>query len=497
MNTPKKISVIVPSYNYAHLLEARLQSIQTQDYPIFELILLDDASTDNSLEIAKSFQEHTSLNMEIVLNRKNSGSVFKQWIKGIEMAKGDYIWIAEADDLSEVDFLSEAMKGFSDPDVVLSYTMSKVIDYNGNILQENYHSGTDDIDLDRWKEDYICEGEEEISNTFAIKNSIPNASSVVFKKIDLRPIRKKIEQFTVAGDWYFYYWLLMHGKIAFHHKALNLWRRHDNSVSARSRHHQSHYREIIELQELIYSNYSINNTVWGKALKHRERMRLWLHIYNEKIEKYIFIITYGESGSEKLLKYLNSIDTVEIRGENMGILANIYDTYLSVAKTQEFASIESKSTSHPWFGANNLDAQYFCNQLCDIFVNEVLKPSKDTKITGFKEIRFLNKTKTWLDAYVNFLFNFFPNSTVIFYHADIEKVAKTGFWKKQNYDALLPQLQYQDDWMQSCHLHYPDRSLQLFDDDFRRNPLSNEKFKTFIETELLYKLFDSMRSVKI
>ncbi len=481
MQIPKKISIIVPSYNYGHFLEARLKSIEIQTYPIFELILLDDASTDNSLEIAKSFQQRTSLNMEIISNTKNSGSVFRQWIKGIEMAEGDYIWIAEADDLSESNFLTEAMKGFDDPDVVLSYTMSKVINQEGNIVQKHYRTGTDDIDSNRWKADYVQEGEKEIADTFVIKNIIPNASSAVFKKIDPRPIRKKIEQFTVAGDWYFYYWLLMHGKISFHHKALNLWRRHDKSVSAVPKNQRQHYQEIIKMQELIQKNFPVDEQTWSKALKHRDQMRLWLHIYSENIEKYLFIITYGESGSEKLMEYLNDIHGVEIRGENMGILSSLYETCIHAKKAQKMGSESSNAPSNSWFGVHNLDASYFCSRLCNTFVEEVLKPSKNTKITGFKEIRFLNKNKMWLDAYIHFLFNYFPNSFVIFYHADVEKVAKTGFWKEENYKSLLPTLRELDQWMNACHQRYPDRTLSLYDDDLIQNLNIGKTIKAFID----------------
>ena len=50
-----KISVIVPNYNHARFIEKRILSILNQTYPNFEIIFLDDASTDNSLEIAKKF----------------------------------------------------------------------------------------------------------------------------------------------------------------------------------------------------------------------------------------------------------------------------------------------------------------------------------------------------------------------------------------------------------------------------------------------------------
>ena len=123
----KKVSVIVPNYNYARFIRKRIDSIVKQTYPIYELIILDDNSSDNSLEIiSKKLLEvkkkYPKIKVKFVRNSKNSGRAMRQWKKGFEMATGDFIWIAEADDLCSRHFLEEAMKGFNDPEVVLSYT---------------------------------------------------------------------------------------------------------------------------------------------------------------------------------------------------------------------------------------------------------------------------------------------------------------------------------------------------------------------------------------
>ena len=91
------VSVIVPNYNHARYLEQRLDSVFGQTYPNFEVIILDDSSTDNSLEIINRYKYNPHLS-QIVVNKTNSGSVFKQWAKGLSLAKGEWIWIAESDD---------------------------------------------------------------------------------------------------------------------------------------------------------------------------------------------------------------------------------------------------------------------------------------------------------------------------------------------------------------------------------------------------------------
>ena len=100
---------------------------------------------------------------------------------------GDYIWIAEADDLCDQTFLEEVIQGFHiDSDVALSYTQSKQIDEQGNILANHYLNYTNDIDKEKWQSSYIRKGIDEIQDTLFIKNTIPNVSSVVFKNIDIK-----------------------------------------------------------------------------------------------------------------------------------------------------------------------------------------------------------------------------------------------------------------------------------------------------------------------
>src|SRR5215469_12732659 len=98
------VSVIVPNYNHARYLRQRIESVLGQKYQDFEVILLDDCSTDNSREILESYRNDPKV--RVVFNATNSGNVFKQWNKGVRMAGGRYVWIAESDDYADAGFLS-------------------------------------------------------------------------------------------------------------------------------------------------------------------------------------------------------------------------------------------------------------------------------------------------------------------------------------------------------------------------------------------------------
>jgi len=246
--TPK-VSVVVPNYKYEKYIRQRLESVVNQTYPIYELIVLDDCSPDNSLTVINNFLKTCDVPHSLVTNVLNSGSVFRQWQKGIEMARGDLVWIAEADDLSAPEFLEKLIPFFQDPEVVLAYTQSKQIDENDNLLANDYLAYTNDVG-DYWQQDYVVDGGEEIRRALCIKNTIPNVSGVVFRRDQLIQAldsgRNDMTAMKVAGDWVLYLQLAARGKVAYHATSLNMHRRHVNSVTKVN----NHLHEVIAVQEI-------------------------------------------------------------------------------------------------------------------------------------------------------------------------------------------------------------------------------------------------------
>jgi len=263
-----KISVIIPNYNYARYLSQRIKSITNQNYPIWEIIILDDASTDASVELIKSITASLNIDYQIVTNDKNSGSAFKQWQKGVELATGDYIWIAEADDLAEPEFLEKVITPFKDPQLVLSYCESMQIGSNGELLNSNYQDYVADISQEKWTTDYVSNGLEEIQNCLAIKNTIPNASGVIFRKNTLQNIlnerMNEIKSYRVAGDWVTYVYMLTQGKIAYTSTPLNKHRRHESSITLGS-FDISQLQEVVRVQQLVREKFGINKSISSKS----------------------------------------------------------------------------------------------------------------------------------------------------------------------------------------------------------------------------------------
>jgi glycosyltransferase involved in cell wall biosynthesis len=225
------VSIIVPNYNHENYLKERLESIFNQTYPNFEVILLDDCSTDKSQGILLEYAENPKVS-HCIFNETNSGNTFIQWNKGLALAKGDYIWIAESDDFCELNFLEELIQPLiQDKKIVLSYCQSNRVDEFGTHTG-NWLNHTNSLDKTLFLKNFILDGNDFIERFLIYRNVIPNASAVLFrKKVALSLGKLDTDSFLkYCGDWLFYVKLITNRKVAFNGTALNSYRYHPKSV---------------------------------------------------------------------------------------------------------------------------------------------------------------------------------------------------------------------------------------------------------------------------
>ena len=289
----KRVSCVIPNYNYAHYIEERIDSVVNQTYPLYELIVLDDKSPDNSVEVIekkleKIKQEHPKLKVKFIPNKENSGSVFKQWAVAFKEFTGDYLWIAEADDLCDKHFLNVVMKGFRNKKVVLSYAESKMMDENNQITEEDMRRVIDLEKTCRYDHDYVNDGKAELEAILCTNNSIPNASGVVFrrnKNIDYQKYLKEAqEDFRLAGDWYFYVKVLLYGKVAYSSDSLNYHRYHTNSVTNTTK-DLIRLREVIKVQNAVNEDIKLSEDAIERSKNYIKDLQYWWHITDEDLQK--------------------------------------------------------------------------------------------------------------------------------------------------------------------------------------------------------------------
>jgi len=236
------VSIIIPNYNHSAYLHERIESVLNQTYQDWELIILDDCSTDNSAEVIKNYSHHDKIS-HIIINTDNSGSTFKQWAKGISLAQGEYIWIAESDDVADCDFLSSIMDGLcKHGDAGIGFSDSYLIDENSNVLP---------TDLDKMYDKHngavylsVEDSYTFIKSQMLFSNRIYNASAVVFKKSLWEKIEKHFLDLKLCGDWICWLSILTATKQIVHvHRKLNHFRQHLNKVTSKSVLNGNAYRE--------------------------------------------------------------------------------------------------------------------------------------------------------------------------------------------------------------------------------------------------------------
>lgn len=224
MPTPL-VSVIIPNYNHARFLPERIESVLNQTYQNFEVIILDDCSSDNSRDVINDYRSSPKVS-HIVFNEKNSGSTFKQWKKGFALAKGEYIWIAESDDVAHPDFLFSLIAAIDgDQDVVLAASGITLIDESGKTI------GYASISKSRHIRKYSSS--DFIKENMLIGNHVLNASSVIFRKYLIKDIPSTYEGLKSSGDYLFWIEIANKGKVVEIPDRLDFFRRYPTTVTSR------------------------------------------------------------------------------------------------------------------------------------------------------------------------------------------------------------------------------------------------------------------------
>ncbi|WP_410004677.1 glycosyltransferase family 2 protein [Aequorivita nionensis] len=270
-----KVSILIPNYNHKPYLQQRLDTVFGQTFQDFEVILLDDASTDGSQEVLERYRNHPKV-AHLIMNSNNSGSPFKQWQKGIDLAKGEYIWIAESDDYCELSFL-ESLLARMNKETGICYSQSIDVDESGKTLL-NRIDYTKEFDPNIWKADFEISGLEFIEKYFIIKSVIPNASAVIFRRklVHESIFRKELLKMKMCGDWFFWLQITLETNVGFLAKDLNYFRYHGKV----SRNHTTLKKKKQRLiEEGITRSFFLKNYNLGNKSSEKYYYKKWFRLH--------------------------------------------------------------------------------------------------------------------------------------------------------------------------------------------------------------------------
>jgi len=229
------VTAIIPNYNHARFLQRRLESIYNQTYPDLQVILLDDASTDNSREILEFYRHHPRT-QTIVYNEVNSGSPFLQWKKGLDLVETEWVWIAESDDYCELDFLESLQPGLNKPACVLAYAQLNWVDEGGVFIKQASPS-----ESAGW-----YNGKTFVQDHILGWNRLQNAGMLIFRKSVSLQANPQWMLMKQAGDYWLWAEIAAKGKVYGSGKPRCYITKHSASVSANQLYTQKAQDEIVD-----------------------------------------------------------------------------------------------------------------------------------------------------------------------------------------------------------------------------------------------------------
>lgn len=283
------VSVIIPNYNHSSFIKERIESVLNQTYFEIEVIILDDNSIDNSWEIIREYSKNIKVS-HVEKNVYNSGGTFFQWRKGIQMAKGDYIWIAESDDVADLNFLKKVMNVFeNNKNVSVVFTASNMIDENSTIIGD-LNWWLEDFKDNIWFESFIMKGVDFISKFHSVRNVIMNASSAVFRKEYYFVNEHNNINYKLCGDWITWISMIKDSNVAYLKDKLNNYRFHKNTVRENSDKKNIIFKESFKVRSYCFDNFLLE----PQALN-----SIYFETYNN--------ILRSKSGANKLIKAIHFI----------------------------------------------------------------------------------------------------------------------------------------------------------------------------------------------
>jgi len=279
MSKTPRVSIIVPNYNHELFLEKRLDSIFTQTFTDYEVILLDDASSDNSISILEKYADHPSVS-HFIINDTNSGSPFLQWKKGLSLAKGEFIWIAESDDYCDSNFL----------EILVPHCEAHAVAVAKTLLWYPANSESKVLTHPIFKD---ASGKPKtLSNDSILYCPALNVSALLFKKPSKDKLKDSLfNKYNIIGDRVFYFEFFQHTTWYYEENTQNYFRQHGEGLSDLDA-KDINYLKAYFKEHLWFINYASKAENLSKAIQKSYAQRFFNRVRNRLTRKDKLSIAY-------------------------------------------------------------------------------------------------------------------------------------------------------------------------------------------------------------
>ena len=254
-----KVSIVLNFYNEEKYLKIAIESMINQTYDDYELILVDDASTDRSFDIAMSYQGDR---VKVVRTETNKGAAHAR-NTGMRISEGEYIAFIDGDDFSKLDRIEKQVKYLDEyKDVLAVSCLANYIDEDGFII------GKETIEL---------LSKSEVKASFLFGNQFSQSGAMIRSSVFRKYNIYQKEDLRVSQDYFFWLQILQKGDVYILPERLVYYRIHNSKASQRANNNRKEYNRL--MSKLI--NYAWESK--GLYVTNEEVEFIYIHFFKAKV----------------------------------------------------------------------------------------------------------------------------------------------------------------------------------------------------------------------
>lgn len=262
------VSLVVASYNHAEYLVQRMESLIEQTYQNIEILVIEDCSPDNSLEVLRKYESHPKV--KLIVREKNGG-----WVtvsnQGIELSKGEFVLFANCDDDCDPRMIEKLVAAMRDhPTAGIAFCRSLLVDERDHIIGDDYEVREKSF-RDRCASDTLLTSAE-MSRFLLHSCVIPNLSAALIRRECFITAGNLSPSYRVNSDWDLFFRIAAKYDVAYVAEPLNKFRQHQTTIRSLTKGRIT-YEEFFRL---LLGQIKLLNLTFVERCRYRSRvMYLW------------------------------------------------------------------------------------------------------------------------------------------------------------------------------------------------------------------------------